>query len=55
MGRTISHVQIPVKHLEKAIEWYGRYLDCELLAKFDDFAIVRFNGDHINIFLWDIR
>ncbi|MDQ0227712.1 VOC family protein [Metabacillus niabensis] len=52
MGRSISHVQIPVKNLEKAIDWYVNNLDCEFLANFDDFAIVRFKSDDVNIFMW---
>lgn len=52
MSRFISHVQVPVQDLEKAAEWYVQYLDCEFLANFGDFALVRFKNDGVNIFLW---
>jgi catechol 2,3-dioxygenase-like lactoylglutathione lyase family enzyme len=52
MSRFISHVQIPVKNLEKAINWYVNNLDCEFINNFGDFAIIKFKSDNINIFMW---
>ncbi|WP_336789624.1 VOC family protein [Paenibacillus sp. MMO-177] len=52
MTQFISHVQIPVKNLEETVEWYVSYLDCEFIANFGDFALIRFREDRTNIFLW---
>lgn len=52
MGKFISHVQIPVKNLEKAAAWYYTYLDCTLHANFGEFAIISFKEDRTHIFLW---
>ncbi|MDQ0112039.1 VOC family protein [Paenibacillus harenae] len=52
MGKFISHVQIPVKNLKEAAEWYNTCLDCTLYANFEEFAIIGFQDDRTHIFLW---
>ncbi|MBB3114801.1 catechol 2,3-dioxygenase-like lactoylglutathione lyase family enzyme [Paenibacillus phyllosphaerae] len=52
MSNFISHVQIPVKNLDEAINWYTTYLDCRLHANFGDFSIISFAEDETHIFLW---
>lgn len=52
MINKISHVQIPVKDLHAAIKWYEQTLDCELIQDFGAFAVIRFKGDSVTIFLW---
>lgn len=52
MRQCISHVQIPVKNVDEAMEWYEKVLDCERLANFGEFAVIRFKDDKVTIFLW---
>ncbi|GIP39095.1 hypothetical protein J31TS4_23750 [Paenibacillus sp. J31TS4] len=51
--REISHVQLPVKRLDKAIAWYEEVLGCELAGHFGVFAVVKFKGDKVTLFLWE--
>lgn len=47
----ISHVQVPVKDLDRAVEWYCDIFGCRLEGNFGVFASVTF-GNEINLFLW---
>jgi len=47
----ISHVQVPVKDLDLAVEWYRDVFECRLEGSFGNFASVTF-GNNVNLFLW---
>lgn len=48
---TISHVQVPVKDLDLAVQWYSDIFGCRLEGNFGVFASVTF-GNNVNLFLW---
>ncbi|MBO7745084.1 VOC family protein [Paenibacillus sp. MWE-103] len=47
----ISHVQVPVTDLNRAVAWYTDVFGWELEGNFGDFASVRL-GNRVNLFLW---
>lgn len=50
MKKHISHVQVPVNHLEDSIIWYEKFLGGACAANFGDFAIIELNeGPNINL------
>lgn len=52
MRTHISHVQVPVHHLEDSIEWYVKCLGGTLAANFGVFAIIELS-EGPNIHLWE--
>lgn len=47
----ISHVQVPVNDLDRAVEWYCGVFGCRVEGNFGDFASVKFGND-VDLFLW---
>ncbi|SFJ83120.1 hypothetical protein SAMN02799624_06174 [Paenibacillus sp. UNC496MF] len=47
----ISHVQVPVTDLNRAVEWYTDVFGWESEGNFGDFASLRL-GNRVNLFLW---
>ena len=39
---TLSHINMPAKNLQKAVEFYTQFLDFEVVEEGNNFAIVSF-------------
>ena len=47
----VTHVQVPVRDVTQATDWYCKYLNCEVIQVHPTNAILRF-GTGPTIFLW---
>lgn len=46
---TLSHINMPAKNLQKAVEFYTQFLDFEVVEEATNFAIVSFDNLHLKL------
>jgi catechol 2,3-dioxygenase-like lactoylglutathione lyase family enzyme len=46
---TLSHINMPAKNLQKAVEFYTQFLDFEVVEETDNFALVSFDNLHVRL------
>jgi len=46
---TLSHINMPAKNLQKAVEFYTQFLDFEVVEEGNNFAIVSFDNLHLKL------
>lgn len=46
---TLSHINMPAKNLQKAVEFYTQFLDFEIVEENANFALVGFDNLHLKL------
>lgn len=46
---TLSHINMPAKNLQKAVEFYTQFLDFEVVEESANFALVGFDNLHLRL------
>jgi catechol 2,3-dioxygenase-like lactoylglutathione lyase family enzyme len=46
---TLSHINMPAKNLQKAVEFYTQFLDFEIVEENTNFALVGFDNLHLKL------
>lgn len=46
---TLSHINMPAKNLQKAVEFYTQFLDFEIVEESDKYALVGFDNLHLKL------